>query len=149
MDDAKPSHVVMAEQAERIKSLQATVQEQQKAVKLLQDGWRKSAGRLKAKRKAVGAARDDERRKHREKEKAFKREANAEAMEKAEQKFKDDIEKSTRLKNNTNARARTVEKSQGKLKRKVARLEKNIDEMKNASDAEDEDDDADEEEAAE
>ena len=56
-EEVKPLHVVAAERAERISSLEAELKEQHAAAKHVQDAWRKAAGRLKKTHGTVTQAR--------------------------------------------------------------------------------------------
>ena len=84
-EDAKPSFIVMAEQAERITSLERELQEQTAAANKIKKAWRMSAARLKAKNSAVTEARRDERSKAMGKKAAEVAEVKSDAKRKIEE----------------------------------------------------------------
>ena len=120
-EQAKPLHVVTAEQAERISSLEAELEQQKAAAKLITDAWRKSRERLKNKSKAVTEARRDERAKGVAKAKEVQAEARRKIKEHAAT-VRDEIgaDFSKRLAT-ARAKARTYEKTAGLS---VARLKR-------------------------
>ena len=129
-EEAKPSHVVMSEQQQRISELETEVKAKVAAVKLLQDAWRKSASRLKKKGKALTEARA--------KQKEALKALMPKLKEEAEARVADDIANANRLKKQANARARKAEKAEATAKRKIAKLEQEMEDGEMEDDADDE-----------
>ena len=128
-EEAKSLHVVAAERAERISSLEAELEEQHAAAQHVQDAWRKAAGRLKKTHGAVTQARREERAKLSAKLSEERKALKPRAREEAEAKVADNIERVNRLRNEANARAREAEKKVRACERKIGRLEKTIEKM--------------------
>ena len=128
-EEAKSLHVVAAERAERISSLEAELKEQHAAAQHVQDAWRKAAGRLKKTHGAVTQARREERAKLSAKLSEERKALKPRAREEAEAKVADNIERVNRLRNEANARAREAEKKVRACERKIGRLEKTIEKM--------------------
>ena len=141
-EEAKPLHVVAAERAERISSLEAELEQQKAAAKLISDGWRKSRERLKNKNTAVTAARHDERSKAKEMIKQIKVSVHEERKEMKCQTARETAQTKTELEtqyadkfetqrsglNTARARAREAEREAAKAQRKLQRLEKRLEE---------------------
>ena len=128
-EEVKPLHVVAAERAERISSLEAELKEQHAAAQHVQDAWRKAAGRLKKTHGAVTQARREERAKLSAKLSEERKALKPRAREEAEAKVADNIERVNRLRNEADARAREAEKKVRACERKIGRLEKTIEKM--------------------
>ena len=120
-EEAQPSHVVIERLGQRVEALEAELRAQQVASKRLQDAWRKAAGRVKTKSKAVTEARRAERAKGAAKAKEVQAEAKRKICEHAAT-VRDEIgaDFSKRLAT-ARAKARTYEKTAGLS---VARLKR-------------------------
>ena len=123
---AKPEHLVLAEQAVRIRELEAELKEKEKAARRLQDAWRQAAGRLKEKNTAVTAARRDERSKLHGERMSYRKEEQERADKRAEKRKEHELQTARRLKNQALARARAADADTEKVQRKLSKLEKEV-----------------------